>query len=276
MSVRALPVLGGAVVFRRLAVAGFRRQWQYKLALFAGMFTNSVFGLLRGAVMLAAIGSAGSFGGYDAGSIGAYVWLSQALLGAVLFTDTGVELGERVRNGDIAVDFLRPVDLQLATLAGDLGRATCTLLPRGLPTLGVGVLVYGGLALPDTPWPYLLGLVSVLLGVAISSLALFATSLIGFWVVETRGLRTLHQTAGSFLAGLFVPVHLFPGWLGAVAAATPFPSVLQAPVDVLSGRVTGAAALGVVGVQLFWVAVVAAAGRLLLAAGRRKLEVQGG
>ncbi|MFC8531490.1 ABC transporter permease [Nocardia sp. NPDC057227] len=276
MAVRALPGLGAATVYLRLAVAGFCRQWQYKLALFAGMFTNSVFGLLRGAVMLAAIGSAGSFGGYDAGSISAYVWLSQALLGAVLFTDSGVELGERVRSGDIAVDFLRPVDLQLATLAGDLGRATCTLLPRGLPTLAVGALVYGGLDLPNTPVAYLLGIVSVLLGTAISSLALFVTAMIGFWVVETRGLRTLHQVLGSFLAGLFVPVHLFPGWLGAIAAATPFPSVLQAPVDVLSGRVTGTAALAVVGVQLFWVLAMAALGQALLAAGRRKLEVQGG
>ncbi|MFC3962761.1 ABC transporter permease [Nocardia jiangsuensis] len=272
----ALPGLGAATVYLRLAVAGFRRQWQYKLALFAGMFTNSVFGLLRGAVMLAAIGTAGSFGGYDAGSIGAYVWISQALLGAVLFTDSGLELGERVRSGDIAVDFLRPVDLQLATLAGDLGRATCTLLPRGLPTLAVGALVYGGLDLPNTPVAYLLGIVSVLLGTAISSLALFVTAMIGFWVVETRGLRTLHQVLGSFLAGLFVPVHLFPGWLGAIAAATPFPSVLQAPVDVLSGRVTGSAALAVVGVQVFWALVMAALGQALLAAGRRKLEVQGG
>ncbi|MEV0358678.1 ABC-2 family transporter protein [Nocardia sp. NPDC050697] len=276
MPVLALPGRGATAAYRRLAVAGFRRQWQYKLALFAGMFTNSVFGLLRGAVMLAAVGSAGSFGGYDAAGIGAYVWLSQALLGAVLFTDSGAELGERVRSGDIAVDFLRPVDLQLATLAGDLGRATCTLLPRGLPTLAVGALVYGGLELPGTPLTYLLGLVSVLLGTAISSLTLFATALVGFWVVETRGIRTLHQVLGSFLAGLFVPVHLFPGWLGAIAAATPFPSVLQAPVDVLSGRVTGAAALAVLGVQVCWLLVMVALGQALLAAGRRKLEVQGG
>ncbi|WP_067659333.1 ABC transporter permease [Nocardia harenae] len=276
MPVFVLSGRGAAAVYWRLAGAGFRRQWQYKLALFAGMFTNSVFGLLRGAVMLAAIGSAGSFGGYDAGSIAAYVWLSQALLGAVLFSDSGVELGERVRSGDIAVDFLRPVDLQLATVAGDLGRATCTLLPRGLPTLAVGALVYGGLALPDDPVAYLLGLPSVLLGTAISSLTLFCAALAGFWVVETRGIRTLHQVLGSFLAGLFVPVHLFPGWLGAIAAATPFPSVLQAPVDVLSGRVTGAAALGVVGVQVFWLLVTAALGQALLGAGRRKLEVQGG
>lgn len=270
-----MSLRGGARVYWRMVVAGYRRQWQYKAAMVAGMLTNSVFGLVRGAVMLAAVGSAGGFGGYDAGSVGAYVWFSQALLGAVLFADSGSQLAERVRDGDIVVEFLRPVDIQFGCLAQDLGRSVCTLLPRGLPTLAVGLLTFG-LTLPTTPSSYLLGLPSVLLAAAISSLTLFATSMIGFWVVETRGIHALHTVLGSFLAGLFVPVHLFPEWLRVVAAATPFPSMLQAPVDVLSGRVAGAGALQVVGVQLFWVLAVALTGRVLLAAGRRTLEVQGG
>ncbi|WP_330232566.1 ABC-2 family transporter protein [Nocardia sp. NBC_00508] len=262
-------------LYTALVGAGFRRQWQYKLAMFAGLFTNSVFGFVRAAVLVAAVDAAGDFGGYDQGSIGAYVWLSQGLLGAVQFMGPLGELDDRVKNGDIAIDFLRPVDIQCGYLADDLGRAVCTFLPRGVPSVLVGTLTFG-LAMPATPGPYLLGMVSVLLAVVVSFLCRFVVVLIGFWVVETRGIRLLYYTSGTFLAGLFVPVHMFPSWLAAVAAATPFPSILQAPVDVLSGRITGAEAFSVVAVQAFWVLAIGIAGRVLLAAGRRRLEVQGG
>ncbi len=262
-------------LYASLVGAGFRRQWQYKLAMFAGLCTNCVFGFVRAAVLVAAVDAAGDFGGYDQGSIGAYVWLSQGLLGAMQFMGPLGQLDDRVKNGDIAIDFLRPIDIQCGYLADDLGRAACTFLPRGVPSVLVGMLTFG-LAMPVTPGPYLLGMVSVLLAVVISFLCRFVLVLIGFWVVETRGIRLLYYTCGTFLAGLFVPVHMFPSWLAALAAATPFPSILQSPVDVLSGRATGAQALSVIGAQVFWVLAAGIIGRVLLVAGRRRLEVQGG
>lgn len=242
----------------------------------AGLCTNVVFGFIRAAILFAAVDSAGgSLAGYDRGTISAYVWLSQGLLGAVALGMAPTEIGERIRTGDIAVDFTRPVDVQFAYLAADLGRAAYTFIPRGLPSVVVGALTVG-LILPDSAWPYLLGLVSIALGVAISFLCRYAANILGFWLVETRGVLALYTVVASFLAGLYVPVHIFPSWLAAVAAATPFPSILQSPIDVLSGRVVGLDAVRVVGIQCLWVAVACLVGRALTSAGRHKLEVQGG
>ncbi|MGI8576637.1 MAG: ABC transporter permease [Nocardioidaceae bacterium] len=242
----------------------------------AGLCTNVVFGFIRAAILFAAVDSAGgTLAGYDRGTISAYVWLSQGLLGAVELGMAPTEIGERIRTGDIAVDFIRPVDVQLRYLAADLGRAAYTFIPRGLPSVLVGSLTVG-LALPVSPWPYLLGLFSIMLGVTISFLCRYAANICGFWLVETRGIRALYTVAASFLAGLYVPVHLFPSWLAAIAAATPFPSILQSPIDVLSGRVVGVDALRVVAVQCLWVGVSCLIGRVLTSAGRHRLEVQGG
>ncbi|WP_460698674.1 ABC transporter permease [Nocardia thraciensis] len=262
-------------VYLCLAEAGFRRQWHYRLAMFAGMFTNVVFGLVRASVLLAAVRSTTEFGGYTSDSIGAYVWLSQGLLGALGVMGPPLDIVERIKNGDIAIDFLRPVDIQFSHLAADLGRAGCTLLLRGLPSVVAGMFTMS-LGLPHAGMPYLLGAVSVVLAVTISFLLLFAVSLVGFWLVETRGIRLLYQIVSTFLGGLFLPVHLFPGWLYMFANLTPFPSLLQTPIDVLSGRASGFAAVHVIGVQVLWVVAGIALGRLLLRAGRRKLEVQGG
>jgi ABC-2 type transport system permease protein len=268
-------VRGELKAYWRLARSGYRRQSQYRLAMFAGLFTNVVFGLVRASIMLAAVKEPGTFGGYDAGSVGAYVWLSQGLVGAIQIKGPAPELADRIKTGDVAIDFVRPIDVQTSYLAGDLGRAASTFLPRGLPSVIIGSLVCG-LAMPRTAEPYVLGLISVVLAVVLSFLSQFAVAVTGFWLIETRGIRSLYTVGGSFLAGLYVPVHLFPAWLQRLANGTPFPSILQAPIDVLSGRVVATEAVKIILIQVVWVVIAATVGRLMLRAGRLKLEAQGG
>ncbi|MVA76780.1 ABC transporter permease [Auraticoccus sp. F435] len=260
----------------QLVRAGFRQQSQYRLAMVAGLATNCVFGFIRASVLLAALdASTGAFAGYTRESLAAYVWISQALLGAVLLMVPTTAVGERIKTGDIAVDFLRPVSLLAGHLWMALGRGLFTLLPRGVPAVVVGTLTVGWF-LPGGVAPYLLGAVSVVLAVAGSYLGAHCVALAGFWLVETRGLNALYGIVATFLAGLFVPVDLFPGWLRGLAALTPFPTFLQYPVDVLSGRVVGLDAWSHLATQAGWLLGMLLLAQLLATLGRRHLEVQGG
>jgi ABC-2 type transport system permease protein len=261
--------------YLQLLAAGFRRQSAYRLAMVAGLATNIVFGFIRSAILFAAVDSAGGeLAGYSTGSISAYVWLSQGLLGAIQLNGLA-EIGERIRTGDIAIDFTRPIDVQTWHLSEDLGRAGYTFLPRGLPSVLVGALTFG-LVLPTTALPYLLGGVSIVLGVIVSFYCRYAVNIVGFWLMDTRGLRSLYMVISTFFAGLFVPVALFPEWLHTIAYATPFPSILQTPIDVLSGKADTTEAFGLVLMQVVWVGITCLVGRVLTSAGRDKLVVQGG
>jgi ABC-2 type transport system permease protein len=261
--------------YLRLFVAGVRRQAAYRLAALGGLLANSTFGLLKVALLLAAVGAkGGTLKGYDAATMASYIWLSQGLLGSVnLFGRS--EIADRIKDGDIAVDFLRPLDVQLAAVATETGRAVFTLLPRGVPSVVLGALVVD-MAVPDEPLSYLVGAVSVVLAILVSAGTVYLVAASGFWLVETRGVVILYMVVSGFLAGLFVPIGLFPGWLQALATATPFPSMLMYPVDVLSGRVEGVAAVGLAARQLFWTLVVLGIGQVVTRTGRRRLEVQGG
>ncbi|MBB5786667.1 ABC-2 family transporter protein [Jiangella mangrovi] len=262
-------------LFATFVVLGFRRWSTYRLATVAGAFTNTVFGLIKASITVGAIGAAGGeLAGYDAVTGATYAWLVQALVAPVNVFQWS-ELAYRVRDGDVAVDLARPADPQLMYLAGFLGRAAFQFIPRGAPPLLTGALVTG-LALPATPLPYLLGAVSMVLAVAVSFGCWWLVNLVAFWVIEMRGIATLYVVSLSVLSGLIIPVHWFPPWLATLAALTPFPSLLQAPVDVLTARVEGTAALGVLGVQAAWLAGVLLLGRLVFARGTRKLVVQGG
>jgi ABC-2 type transport system permease protein len=264
-----------ARVYWRLLVAGFRRQSAYRLAAFGGLVANLTFGLLKVAVLFATVRAAGGeLQGYDTASMGTYVWLSQGLLGSVNLNGR-TDLALRVKDGQVAVDFLRPVDLQAATIAAETGMSLFSLVPRGLPSVLLGALTTG-LQLPASPVFYLLGTISLLLGIVISAATVYLIAVAGFWLVETRGLQILYMLSSGFLGGLYVPIALFPPWLRIVAAATPFPSIMMYPIDVLSGIGGAGNAAGLVLAQLAWLTGVAAVGQLLTRAGRRRLEVQGG
>jgi ABC-2 type transport system permease protein len=271
LSGTALPVRVFGVFF----VVGFRRWSSYRLAALSGAFANTVFGLVRSAVIIAAITAHGGIlGGYDEITGVTYVWIGQALLGPIYF-NTWTELSDRIRTGDVAVDLVRPFDLQIQLLASDLGRAAYQFLPRGLPPLIVGALVTG-VALPSVPAPYLFGLVSSILAVAVSFAARWLVNLVAFWLLDLRGPMALYSVALNVLGGLVVPVHWFPSWLATLAACTPFPAMMQQPVDVLMGKVSGWAAVTTLAGQAAWFASLMIGGHLVYRLGARKLVVQGG
>lgn len=262
-------------VYRRLLAAGFRRQSAYRLAALGGLVANTTFGLLKVAMLFATVRAAGGeLHGYDVGSMSAYVWLSQGMLGSVNLNGR-TDLALRVRDGQVAVDFLRPVDLQAATIATEAGASLFALIPRGLPSVLIGAAVVG-MRLPASPVSYLLGVVSLVLGIVVSATTVYLVAVAAFWLVETRGLQIVYMLASGFLGGLYVPIGLFPRWLEIVATATPFPSIMMYPIDVMSGIVGASGAAGLVLAQLGWLAGTVAAGQLLTRAGRRRLEVQGG
>ena len=132
-----------------LVAAGFGEQSRYRMAALGGLVANATFGLLKVAILFATVEAAGGeLAGYDVDMMSAYIWISQGMLGSVNLMGR-VDIAERIRTGDVTVDFLRPLDVHTAMIAHELGRSLFSLLPRGLPSVLIGALV--GMATPDSP-----------------------------------------------------------------------------------------------------------------------------
>jgi ABC-2 type transport system permease protein len=270
-----VTTLAAARPYGLLLVAGFRRRSAYLAAAVGGLVANATFGLLKAAILVATVEAAGGdLAGYGTGEMLAFVWIGQGMLGLINVYGRDV-LGEKIRSGDVVVDFLRPLHLQLSGLATELGERLFSLLPRGVPTVLVGALTTG-FAMPAAVAPYVLGAVSVLLAMVLSYFLVYALNILGLWVVEVRGIQVAYMVVAGFFSGLYVPIWIFPEWLQVAALATPFPSLMMTPIDLLTGRSTGLDALVLLAAQLGWVVGFGLLGAWLTAAGRRHLEVQGG
>lgn len=66
------------------------------------------------------------------------------------------------------------------------------------------------MATPAHPAAYVLGAISLMLGIVVSAATAYVIGATGFWLVETRGVALLYMVVSGFLAGLFVPIGLFP------------------------------------------------------------------
>lgn len=259
----------------RLFLAGIKQQATYRLAMFGGLIANATFGFLKTAILSATVvAGGGTVGGYDGAMMASYVWVGQGLLGS-LNLNGRLDLSDRIKSGDVTTDFLRPLDVQAATVVTELGKAVYALLPRGVPSIAIGAL-FVGLGTPASAWTWVLAFISLGLGLVVSQTTVYLLTTAGFWLVELRGLQTMYMMLSGFLAGLFVPVSLFPHWLERIAHATPFPAMMQYPIDIFTehGGSTGSAER--IAAQCFWIALTCAAGWWLTRLGRRRLEVQGG
>lgn len=143
---------GGVMLNVAVATRAFRRYSTYRAATLAGIFTNSVFGIIYSFAYLALWRANPTAGGYDAQDAVTYVWLGQALLMTIALWGGGTtdDLAERIRTGDVAIDLYRPVGLVGWYLTSDLGRAAYHLLTRGFGPTIIGVVAFD-IALPPSP-----------------------------------------------------------------------------------------------------------------------------
>jgi ABC-2 type transport system permease protein len=266
--------VGTGRLYAAVAAGGFRRYATYRVATAAGVFTNTVFGLILVYTYLALWDERPHLGGYDQAQAVTYVWLGQAFLSTLAIGGGGVEdeLMERIRTGDVAIDLYRPVDLQLWWLAGDLGRALFQLLGRGVLPFVFGALFFP-VALPTDVSTWGAFLVAVLLAMFVSFGIRFLVALSAFWLIDGTGVVQMAWLAGFFCSGMLLPLNVFPGVLGEVVRALPWSSLLQAPADVLLGQ---ADPLGTYAFQAVWAVALLGVGRLLQAVATRRVVVQGG
>jgi ABC-2 type transport system permease protein len=257
--------------YPQLVVAGYRRYASYRQATLAGLVTNTVFGLLRVAVLVAVLEERGTVAGYDVPTAITYVWLGQGLLNVVLLWGDQ-ELARRIRTGDVVVDLGRPWDLQAALLSTDLGRAGHSVILRLVPPAAFGA-VFFPFRWPERPDTWLWFTVSVVLAVVVSFGIRFLLNASAFWLLDARGVLAVWGVVGGVLSGLVMPLAWFPEWARTALWLTPFPSLFQSPIDVFTERGN---ALGVLAVQLGWAALLLVVGRAVLARGTRRLAVQGG
>ncbi|MEU0518543.1 ABC-2 family transporter protein [Streptosporangium sp. NPDC006007] len=180
-------------------------------------------------------------------------------------------VADRIREGKIATELIRPIPFPLQVLSHQVGYtiARTTALAGMIPV----AVVVAGLEAPATVGLFV---VSALLSYAVSVGLYGLLGSAGFWLHETSGIVWAFSLVNAFLAGSFIPLALFPPGVREVVELLPFGAMGYTPAAIYSGMVSGAAAVQAVLVQFFWCVTLVAVIALVWRRAERGIVSQGG
>jgi len=261
-------------IFWRLVWVSLRQQTTYRAAMLAGLVTNLFFGVLRLALMQALYKDQGAVNGLDLGGAITYIGISQSLI-AFLFIFGSNDFMKSVSSGEIATDLLKPVRLFTLWMARDLGRGLVNLFTRGVLFMVIFQFFY------PLVWPVSVGQVLVFVfSLTISWLLSFAwrflVNLAAFWTPDAIGVGRAAFALSQFFSGFILPLRLFPEWTQTIFNLTPFPSMVNTPIDIWIGLISGTEIWLAIGIQLIWLLLLVWLCQVTVRAGVRHLVIQGG
>jgi ABC-2 type transport system permease protein len=139
----------------------------------------------------------------------------------------------------------------------------------------LGMLLFG-VRLPADVGRWGWFFLSVALAIWLSFGLRFLYNIAAFWLLDQRGVGALVSITAIFLSGFLVPLNYFPDWARSIVTWLPFAGMLQAPLEVLLGKLQGVALASALAFQAGWALILLAADRLLLTLAVRKVIIQGG
>lgn len=145
-------------------------------------------------------------------------------------------IAEKVTTGAFAIDLIRPVNFISMHYFQLLGRICSSLIMRGIPL----VLSFMPLLIMNASINSFFYVICALIAIVLGHfMYILIYSLIGFMAFtffEIWPFNRLMNDTIRFLSGSFIPLTLFPIWLGSVANVLPFRFMYSFPIQLLLGN----------------------------------------
>jgi len=247
---------------------------RYVVGIFTYLFNVAVYTFIWRAVFRVTPTMGGSGVSYDVKDIGTYVAVGW-ILRTFYFNTIDRDIADDLAEGRLAVLLARPVDDQAARIFRAAGESAFRILFFSAPT-ALAVALCFQVRLPPT-----FGAAAAFTIAAFFSFLLMAgiNYAVGLSAIGTRavmGILRAKYLIVELLSGLLLPLALFPAQLRTICAWLPFRHIVDTPLNLYLGKVTGTAAAELLALQGLWAIGVVVIGRMIFIAASPRISIAGG
>jgi ABC-2 type transport system permease protein len=195
------------------------------------------------------------------------------LMGLILDIDQTRLLHDKLHDGSIVVDFMKPISVPLYLFSDGTGEVLFHALLI-VPSLILALLIVH----VDVPSAAVLGAfaLSFFLGYLVGFFLNFILNCIAFWTLEISAVQLIMTWVTDLLGGQIVPLLFFPAALQNAIFALPFAAMFSTPLLIYIGEIPPARYLEVMALQAFWIVALGLISIVVWRAGARRVVVQGG
>lgn len=251
---------------------------QYRAAALAGIVTQFAWGFMLIMLYRAFYESDAASFPMTLSATVSYIWLQQAFLAFFAVWMMENEIFDSIINGNIAYELCRPINIYKMWFSRSIANRVSRAVLRCFPILIIAAFLPEpfGLMRPASPLHFLIFVISLLLGLAVTVAFCMIVYALTFFTISPQGLRMLFTSAVEFFAGGVIPLPFFPEKVQAILELLPFAAMQNVALRIYSGSMTDAEMLKSLLLQLFWLIVLVAAGKPLCSISEKRVSVQGG
>ena len=227
---------------------------QYRAAALAGMSTQLFFGFMYISIYIAFYESGSSNLPMKLDELINYIWITQSFFMLIYAWYKDEEIINMIKNGNIAYELLKPQDLYLMWLHKILGERLSQTILRVLPVI----------------------LIALLLAILLMGVLVTLYHVICMFTLDEKGIIAIIMVAADILSGLVVPIPFFPKYLQNINNFLPFRYISDFPIRLYIGNIPLSEGIISIIVQIVWIIILFALGKILANIAIKKATIQGG
>ncbi len=215
-----------------------------------------------------------SIAGFTAAQMSTYIavsWMARAFY----FNNLDREIANEIRDGSVAIQFIRPYQYIVVKMMQGLGEGLFRFLMFSVPGMVVVSFLFP-VTLPTDAAVWGLFLVMLVFSFLINSQINILVGMVAFFIENSEGMMRMKRVAVDLFSGLIVPLAFFPGWAESILKLLPFQAITYIPASVFTGRIAGGEALVSLGIQALWFVLLIGPTIVVWRAARQRMFVQGG
>lgn len=260
-------------VYIEFALKKFQNKMAYRLDFFMGIINTFLTIVVYICIYKALYGKSSEVDGISFAMVATNFVISLGLSNAFEYNE--MFLQDKVRDGSVTSELLKPVNFIFRLLAENIGEGIFKIIFHFLPAVFL-TLLYTELCPPKNMGAFLGMFFSIGCGYLILWLISFIIQTWSFWIFSVWGIITIKNVIVRIFAGALLPVWFMPSAIRNVITYTPFESIYFTPVQIYLGEICGLEILYKIAIQIMWILLLGIVADFFWKRGVKKMVVQGG